>query len=194
MDGTLLEPVMHTALHEYKVRWEIAHDHLIVPHLPRLPQAATDELIALEAEIAASGVLRKDAARVLHVLKTRGVRTALVTNNSRISAATFLKLHDLEFDFVVSRDEAPQKPAPQMLFKALEHLSVRPEHAVMIGDTEPDLVAASAAKLAQCFILHEPYNAHLMGTVLTRVSGGMPALFDHFLERIGNAFEPTARI
>jgi HAD superfamily hydrolase (TIGR01509 family) len=181
MDGTLLEPVMHTALHEYKTRWDIAHDHLIVPHLPRLPQAATDELIALEAEIAASGVLRKDTARVLHDLKTRGIKTALVTNNSRVSAITFLKLHNLEFDFVVSRDEAPQKPEPHMLLRALEHFGVNPAQAVMIGDTEPDWLASNTAKMARCFIFHEAYNAHLMGETMTRVSGGMSALYEHLL-------------
>jgi HAD superfamily hydrolase (TIGR01509 family) len=182
MDGTLLEPVMHTALREYKTRWDLEHDHLIVPHLPRLPQAATDELIALEAEIAATGALRQGVTRVLHDLKARGVKTALVTNNSRVSATTFLQLHNLEFDFVISRDEAPQKPDPQMLLRAVEHFGIGPEHAVMIGDTEPDWLAASAAKLARCFILHEPYNAHLMGDSMTRVEGGMSALHAHLLE------------
>ncbi len=182
MDGTLLEPVMHTVLRDYKARWNIEHEHLIVPQLPKLPPAATDQLLALEAEIAASGILRAGVAQVLNDLKTWGIKTALVTNNSGLSAKTFLQLHNLEFDVVVSRDDAPQKPAPDMLLNALEYLGVQPRHAVMIGDTEPDLLAANAAKLAHCFLLHEPYNTHLTGVALTRVSGGMRTLFEHCLK------------
>jgi HAD superfamily hydrolase (TIGR01509 family) len=165
MDGTLLQPVLHenTELLEYKTRWGIAKDDLIVPSLKNLPLDATTELWSFEAKIAATSILRVGAIKLLGFLVAHSIKTALVTNNSRISAVVMCERHKISFDTMLSRDEAPMKPAPDMLLQALQMLKIRPENAIMVGDTKPDAASALAAGI-KCFLLDEPYNAQIQGT------------------------------
>ncbi len=165
MDGTLLEPHLHNnpELLEYKQRWGIAADDLIVPSLGRLPPEATTELLAFEAKIAASSHLRQGATELLEFLTARGIKTALVTNNSSLSAKTMCEKHRTFFDLMLSRDEAPMKPAPDMLLLALERFGVAVQNAIMVGDTKPDADSALAAGI-ECFLLDEPYNQAILGT------------------------------
>ncbi|MEV5944586.1 HAD-IA family hydrolase [Streptomyces sp. NPDC051994] len=46
---------------------------------------------------------------------------------------------------VVCRDDAPPKPAPDGILLALHKLTVAPENAVFLGDTEADIRAGLAA-------------------------------------------------
>jgi HAD superfamily hydrolase (TIGR01509 family) len=165
MDGTLLHPVLHenTELLEYKQRWGIAGDDLIVPSLAKLPELATTELWLFEAKIAATSTLRVGAIDLLEFLASRDIKTALVTNNSRISALAMCERHGIKFDAMLSRDEAPMKPAPEMLLQALVLLKIHPENAIMIGDTKPDALSAAAASIL-CYLLDEPYNDRVVNT------------------------------
>ncbi len=164
MDGTLLEPHLHNnpELLEYKQRWGIATNELIVPSLGRLPPEATTQLLDFEAKIAATSELRAGTKELLAILQTRGIKTALVTNNSSLSAQTMCEKHGIAFDLVLSRDEASMKPAPDMLLKALQILEVRVRNAIMVGDTQPDAGAAQAAGIV-CYLLDEPYNKEILG-------------------------------
>ncbi|MDX3867227.1 HAD family hydrolase [Streptomyces europaeiscabiei] len=48
-------------------------------------------------------------------------------------------------DVVVTRQDAPPKPAPDGLHLALSRMDVPPEHAVFVGDSPSDMTAARAA-------------------------------------------------
>ncbi|MEV7087787.1 HAD-IA family hydrolase [Streptomyces sp. NPDC093085] len=48
-------------------------------------------------------------------------------------------------DVVVTRQDAPPKPAPDGLHLALSRVNVTPERAVFIGDSPSDMTAARAA-------------------------------------------------
>lgn len=81
-------------------------------------------------------------------LRSRGVKIALVTNKLRSLTEDFLEERKLEylFDVVVAGDDCPKnKPAPDMLLKALEVLNVDASSAVMVGDSRNDALAARAA-------------------------------------------------
>lgn len=55
-------------------------------------------------------------------------------------------------------DETRSKPHPQMLMEILDELGVEPDKALMIGDTEYDLMMAqnaNVASLAVCYGVHE---------------------------------------
>jgi phosphoglycolate phosphatase-like HAD superfamily hydrolase len=59
-----------------------------------------------------------------------------------------LKDHGLAGDFdlvVTSLDVKEPKPAPEALFKILDHFGLRAPEAIYIGDTELDEMAATAA-------------------------------------------------
>ena len=174
MDGTILEPVQD-GLPEFKAHWGIAPDQLVIPNLHRLPPEAAEAFRLLEVRVAEQSVLRAGVHELLEELRTAGIKTALVTNNATSSAKTVLAKHQLRFDLVLSRDDAAMKPAPDMLLLALERLQTSPSHAVMVGDTRPDLGAARNAKIPICVLLAEPWNELLEvqepGFQVVRVQG-----------------------
>ena len=174
MDGTILEPV-EDGLPEFKAHWGIEPDQLVIPNLHRLPPEAAEAFRLLEVRVAEQSVLRAGVRELLENLRAAGIKTALVTNNATSSAKTVMAKHQVRFDLVLSRDDAPMKPAPDMLLLALEHLQTSPSHAVMVGDTRPDLGAARAAKIPLCVLLAEPWNerleVHESGFQVVRVQG-----------------------
>ena len=183
MDGTLLAPEEHSSLLEFKARWGIAPEQLVIPNLSKLPADAYQGFIDLESSLAQHGVLRVGVTDLLETLRAKGVRTALVTNNSVDSAKTIIGKFNLHFDAVLTRDTAPMKPAPDMLLQALELLGVDVSNAVMIGDTAADSGAAIKANVAHCYLLSEPWNVALEGQGVTRVTD-FAALQTALLERL----------
>ena len=160
MDGTILNPI-NDGLLEFKIRWDIPSDQLIVPSLPNLPDQASDEYNRLAEFEAVNSTLRDGVRELLEFLEAAHIKTALVTNNSGSSMNTVLAKHQIRFDLGLSRDDAPMKPAPDMLLLALEKLEVSPGHAIMVGDTRPDVGAAQNAKIPLCLLLAEPWNVAL---------------------------------
>ena len=157
MDGTILEP-LEDGLPEFKTVWGIAADQLVIPNLHRLPPEAAEAFRQLEVRVADQSLLRAGVHELLEDLRAAGIKTALVTNNARSSATRVLSKHHVNFDLVLSRDDAPMKPAPDMLLLALEKLEITVGRAVMVGDTRPDLGAARNAKIPLCILLAEPWN------------------------------------
>jgi HAD superfamily hydrolase (TIGR01509 family) len=174
MDGTILEPI-NDGLLEFKIRWGIPTDQLIVPNLPHLPEKASDEYNQLAEFEAVNSTLRIGVRELLESLKAANIKTALVTNNSSSSMKTVLSKHQVRFDLELSRDDAAMKPAPDMLLLALERLQTSPSHAVMVGDTRPDVGAARNAGIPLCLLLTEPWNLTLElqepGFQVVRVEG-----------------------
>jgi HAD superfamily hydrolase (TIGR01509 family) len=160
MDGTILNPI-NDGLLEFKIRWGIPTDQLIIPNLPNLPEKASDEYNQLAEFEAVNSTLRDGVHELLESLKAANIKTALVTNNSGSSMKTVLVKHQVSFDLVLSRDDAAMKPAPDMLFLALEKLQISPSHAIMVGDTRPDVGAARNAGIPLCLLLTEPWNLTL---------------------------------
>lgn len=89
-----------------------------------------------------------EARRVLHGLRTRGLRSACVTNSPTSVAREILRAADLEalLDAVVGAGDAPRpKPAPDLVEVALRRLAVPAEATAMVGDSRFDEQAAEAA-------------------------------------------------
>jgi HAD superfamily hydrolase (TIGR01509 family) len=174
MDGTILNPI-NDGLLEFKIRWGIPTDQLIIPNLPNLPDTASDEYNQLAEFEAVNSTLRDGVHELLESLKTANIKTALVTNNSGSSMKTVLTKHQVRFDLELSRDDAAMKPAPDMLLLALEKLQVPPSYAIMVGDTRPDVGAARNAGIPLCLLLAEPWNLTLEvqepGFQVVRVEG-----------------------
>lgn len=168
MDGTLLAPI-DDGLPEFKDRWRIPRDRLVVPSLPSLPPEATEEFMQLERRVARDSTVRPGIPALLADLVAAGVGVALVTNNTTESANTVLTRHELVFPVVRAREDGPMKPAPDLVLSALEALGVPPAAAVFVGDTPPDVGAARAAGLPLCLLFAEPWNEHLSGDDLRRI-------------------------
>lgn len=99
-----------------------------------------------------------DAA--LGKLSSQGLMLAIATGKSRKGLTRSLQATDWDQYFTYSRcaDETLSKPHPKMLEELLEETSVRPENALMIGDTEYDLEMAQLAgvdRVAVSYGVHE---------------------------------------
>jgi phosphoglycolate phosphatase-like HAD superfamily hydrolase len=80
-----------------------------------------------------------------------GIRKAIVTLLSGGATSIVLGLHGIQADVVVARESRLRpKPYPDQVIEALRKLGIKSHHAVMIGDSEWDEEAASAAGV--CFI------------------------------------------
>ena len=92
-------------------------------------------------------------AELLEELRSRGIKTGMVTNKPLPGTRIILSgLDQFErFDTVVCADmvENP-KPAPDMILKACEETGVTPERTMVVGDTDNDIYSANAAGAFSC--------------------------------------------
>jgi len=71
----------------------------------------------------------------------------IATGKSQRGLRHVLETHGLGHFFVTlqTADDAPSKPHPEMLRRAMAATGVRPEHTVLVGDTSYDMEMARAA-------------------------------------------------
>ncbi len=81
----------------------------------------------------------------LALLKSKKYKMAIVSNSPREYVELLLRKYNLEhyFGSVITEDEAPPKPNPQMLSMAMNELEVTSEDCVMIDDNAPGIEAAN---------------------------------------------------
>jgi HAD superfamily hydrolase (TIGR01509 family) len=156
MDGTITEPL---------IDWRALRDRVGVPegvaimaHIESLEgearQAAAAALEAEETHAAAAAALNAGAARLLTELRQNGIRTALITNNHRQAMLLVVRRFGLEFDLLLCREDAPLKPAPDLVLLALDRLGLQPGEACFIGDGQYDLLASRGAGVRYVHLLH----------------------------------------
>jgi HAD superfamily hydrolase (TIGR01509 family) len=116
-------------------------------------QAEIDRILdGHERRAAAECQLRPGALHVLNALRDRGMRLALLTNNSARSARTVTARLGLTFDVVLTREDAAPKPAPDAVLKIAERLTIAPQHLLVVGDYKFDVLAGHAAGARTAFI------------------------------------------
>ena len=89
-----------------------------------------------------------DAAAVLQRLHAAGLRLAAITSRSRRTSVHTIEQAGLAgyLDLILSYEDVTAiKPDPAPLLLALERLGVPPGRAVMVGDTDADILAGRAA-------------------------------------------------
>jgi phosphoglycolate phosphatase len=96
-------------------------------------------------------VLYPGVRQGLDYLKSEGYRLGCVTNKASQFTEPLLKDLGLygDFEIVISGDSLPRKkPDPMPLLHAADFFRVRPQDALMIGDSVSDVTAARAAGFA----------------------------------------------
>ena len=97
--------------------------------------------------------LYEDALPALAALREHGVKIGLISNGSR-DLEEFVAHHGLDADCVVgSRAFGRTKPHPEIFRHALALLGVRPEDAVMVGDSYEDDIEGARALGMKAFLL-----------------------------------------
>jgi len=94
--------------------------------------------------IAHTSKLFPGASETLHLLKESGFLLAVATGKGRAGLDKVLASTGLEDIFSATRcsDETQSKPHPQMVSEILDELDTEPHQAIMVGDTEYDLLMA----------------------------------------------------
>jgi len=119
-------------------------------------QAEIDRILdGHERRAAAECRLRPGALHVLTALRRDGLRLALLTNNSARSARTITARLGLDFDVVLTREDAAPKPAPDAVLAIAERLNIAPKHLLVVGDYKFDVMAGHAAGARTAFIRTE---------------------------------------
>jgi len=123
---------------------------------------AMDELIEFYRERHADlARLHPGMDDILRFLKERGVHLALFTGKGRRTTGITLEAFGLSgvFDPVVTGDDVVNhKPHPEGIRKVLDHYGLRPEQAMMVGDSMADVRASHAAGVRMAAVLWDSYE------------------------------------
>ena len=91
----------------------------------------------------------EDVNRVLDGLRKKKLKLVIVSNTYHRLLLRILECGNLHYDFdlIVGADDVKKgKPAPDMLLYACKKLKIKPEEAIMVGDSKIDMIAAKKAK------------------------------------------------
>ncbi len=97
-------------------------------------------------------------------LKERGVVLAIATGKSRAGLERDFERCGLRGLFFTTRtiDECNAKPDPQMIFDILKETQMKPEQAIMVGDTAYDLEMARNAGVDSVASAYGAHPVHLL--------------------------------
>ena len=104
-------------------------------------------------------ILFEGVVETLTQLKQMGYLLAIATSKHSKGLKDDLQALDLEDLFIAlqSADQAASKPHPEMLHNILEQVGVLPQQALMVGDTEFDMLMAANAEVDAVAV---SYGAH----------------------------------
>ena len=156
MDGTITRPLLDFP--RIKRDMGLSAEALILESLAAMTSAARAramEVLEHHERLAAEASQLNDGAEELLLwLAERGLKTGIITRNSRVSVETVFARHALRFDVIISREDAVPKPDPDGLHLALASLRVSADEAVYVGDHAIDVVAGRAAGVKTIWLVH----------------------------------------
>ncbi|MCQ5361920.1 MAG: HAD family hydrolase [Candidatus Methanomethylicia archaeon] len=115
--------------------------------------------------IANNSLLFEGVIEILHALKKRGLKLAVVTTRSRKDVLLIMKKFSLEnfFDVIVTRDDVfLGKPSPEPVILALKKLNVSANEAVVVGDMPTDIESGKQAGTKTIALLTGLFNESLL--------------------------------
>jgi HAD superfamily hydrolase (TIGR01509 family) len=131
----------------------------ILVHLENLDEPERSKkwkvLEGFEYEATQKAKLKPGMREFLDVLSEKGIKKALVTNNSQKNVSFLLKKFNLEFDCVISREKGLWKPSGAPFLAVLKDLGLRREECCVVGDSHFDVRAAQEAGIPYIFILNQ---------------------------------------
>jgi len=159
LDGTLADSRLDFAAMRQEM--ELPVDQPILEALAKLEPVYAERCHAIlhrhELAGAERAVLLPGVAELLAVLRSRGIRLAIATRNSRrITEVTTTKL-GLMADLVLTRDDGPVKPDPWPVLHACEQWQLSPDDVVVIGDYRFDVECGHAAG-CRAVLLTDPHD------------------------------------
>jgi phosphoglycolate phosphatase len=115
---------------------------------------AQASILAHEIDCARRGGMLPGAMEVLQALRQQGFKIAVVTRNSASAVRTICSAIDTLCDVFLPREVVRfVKPHPEHLQRALDHLHIPAQQAVMVGDGPIDITAGKALGLKTVAVL-----------------------------------------
>ncbi len=165
LDGTLVDSRLDFAAIRQEINASISEGKIDGPILEALPSLSPQNRAITERileEHERRGVEEATefpgAVRVLEELSSEGIRTAILTRNSRVSLEAILERFPFEVEATRTREDGLTKPDPEPVRALCERLEVAPERTIGVGDYRFDLEAARAAG-ALAILVRRPGNA-----------------------------------
>ena len=93
------------------------------------------------------GMMGLSGAELLEQLRQRGLKLAVVSNKPDETTRTLAARFFPGVTALGQRDGIPSKPAPEMVWSAMEQLGADARHALYVGDSEVDVEMARRAGL-----------------------------------------------
>ncbi len=89
------------------------------------------------------------ALDLLISLKTKGVRIALMTNDTEAGTEEFICKNKLKglFDYLWSSENQPSKPNPKAVIELCKKMNLKPSESALISDADTDLTMAKRADI-----------------------------------------------
>jgi len=158
LDGTLLEPALD--FDAIRAQIGLPPGTTILEAMDTLSEAERVRAGAIldrhEAEAADRSRLMPGAGELLDWLRARGIRTAVLTRNSRRSVERACRRHGLAFDAVVARGDHVPKPSPDGARHLMTTLGTGPEETIVVGDFRFDMEAGAAAGCRTIALVSDP--------------------------------------
>lgn len=90
---------------------------------------------------------------VFGIIRKCGISVALVTTTPRTYVERIASHFNIPYDHIVSYHDAPPKPSPAPMLKALQLLNAQPYEVLSFGDREIDIQASNRAGIESiaCF-------------------------------------------
>lgn len=146
LDGTLVQ----SGINFGKIKEEIGNVRgPILEHLktlsPEERKRAERILIGHELKAAETAVLNEGAQELLDYLKERGIKKGIITRNCRQSVEIILSRYRLNFEVIITREDAPPKPSGEPLHLALARLNLHSDEVLFVGDYHFDMLTGKKA-------------------------------------------------
>ena len=130
----------------------------ILMHLERLAEPERSRkwrvLEAFEKTATENAVLMPGIPQLMDFISGRGVRTALVSNNSAKNVRFLVNKFRLDFDIILSRENGLWKPSAAPFLHVMEQWGLGGDDCAVVGDAIFDVQAAAAAGIRRVLIVN----------------------------------------
>lgn len=157
LDGTLVE--FNIPFELIREKLGIKERFILETILEEKSEKRRNEMLKIleefELKSAENAKLAFYTRELLSFLQKSGIIYGIVTRNSRKSVEVIAKKFSLEFNFIISRDDAKPKPSDEPIRILIEKFKVKNDEVLVVGDFLFDLLAGKKAGAKTALIVHE---------------------------------------
>ena len=111
-----------------------------------------------EQKAIAESRLNPGAKETIDALRQAGIRVGVLTRNQRDNAVAVARMHNLDFDTILGREDGPAKPDAFGVLHLCERFSIPPRQTMLVGDYLFDLQCARTAGAIAVWLNNNHHN------------------------------------